>query len=246
VLVEGGDRVLAVPAAAVDGPVDPCGAGDRFAVEAALVLGAGGLPSEAVVAAVAAASTFGAAGGAAAITCRGSQRAAVRLPATPASPPASSSARQTPTLPADQVVAATRAAGGTVVATGGCFDLLHAGHVRVLQAARRLGDCLIVLVNDDDSVRSLKGPDRPVIALPDRLAVLAALDCVDGVVGFSGPTPIPMIERLRPDIWAKGADYDADRLPEAAVLASWGGRAVTVPYLDGRSTSSVIDRIRTR
>jgi D-beta-D-heptose 7-phosphate kinase/D-beta-D-heptose 1-phosphate adenosyltransferase len=130
-----------------------------------------------------------------------------------------------------------RAAGGTVVATGGCFDLLHAGHVSLLQGARSLGDCLIVCLNSDDSVRRLKGDGRPLNSAADRARVLAALGCVDAIAVFGEDTPSAVLERIRPDVWVKGGDYDGRDLPEAAVLSTWGGVAVTVPYLDGRSTT---------
>jgi D-beta-D-heptose 7-phosphate kinase/D-beta-D-heptose 1-phosphate adenosyltransferase len=128
-----------------------------------------------------------------------------------------------------------------VVATGGCFDLLHPGHVRTLQAARALGDCLVVCLNSDDSVRRLKGPRRPVVAQDDRAAVLLALGCVDAVEIFDEDTPSAVLARLRPDLWVKGGDYAVRDLPEAAVLASWGGRALVLPFLEGRSTTRLIE-----
>jgi rfaE bifunctional protein nucleotidyltransferase chain/domain len=139
----------------------------------------------------------------------------------------------------------TRRRGGTVVATGGCFDLLHAGHVATLRAARRLGDCLVVCVNSDDSVRRLKGPDRPLVGHEDRVAVLSALDCVDAVLVFDEDTPCTVLEALRPDIWVKGGDYVAGTLPEDEVLSRWGGHSVVVPYLPGRSTTQLVARART-
>ena len=135
------------------------------------------------------------------------------------------------------VVDRIRAAGGTVVATGGVFDLIHAGHARTLSAARALGDCLIVLLNSDDSVRRLKGPERPLMGADDRVDLLLALEVVDGVIVFGEDTPTDAIRRVRPDIWVKGGDYAAADLPEAAVLGEWGGRAVTVPFFPGRSTT---------
>jgi rfaE bifunctional protein nucleotidyltransferase chain/domain len=135
------------------------------------------------------------------------------------------------------VVARTRAAGGIVVATGGCFDLLHTGHVRTLRAARALGDCLVVCLNSDRSVRRRKGPDRPINHQADRAELLAALHCVDAVAVFDTDTPIPLLDRLRPDLWVKGGDYTADGLPEADTVRAWGGRAVVVPYHAGRSTT---------
>jgi D-beta-D-heptose 7-phosphate kinase/D-beta-D-heptose 1-phosphate adenosyltransferase len=138
-------------------------------------------------------------------------------------------------------VARVRAEGGTVVATGGCFDLLHAGHVAMLQAARALGDCLVVCLNGDDSVRRLKGRDRPLQPASDRAAVLLALDCVDAVVVFDEDTPVEALERLRPAIFAKGADYAGADLPEARALTRWGGQVVAVPYLQGRSTTRLLE-----
>jgi D-beta-D-heptose 7-phosphate kinase / D-beta-D-heptose 1-phosphate adenosyltransferase len=212
---------LAVPADAV--PVgDPCGAGDRFASRAAEVLAAGGDVPHAVRGAVAAASAFVAAGGA----------SGVAGAAPPATPSRASGAAE--------VIARVRAQGGTVVATGGCFDLLHPGHVNTLQAARALGDCLVVCLNSDASVRRLKGPRRPLVGEADRAAVLAALACVDAVEIFGEDTPVEVLRRLRPDLWVKGGDYSARDLPEAQVLASWGGRALVLPFLEGRSTSRLI------
>jgi rfaE bifunctional protein nucleotidyltransferase chain/domain len=144
---------------------------------------------------------------------------------------------------AEQAVAAVRTQGGTVVATGGCFDLLHAGHVATLRAARSLGDCLVVCLNSDRSVRRLKGADRPLVAEADRAAVLAALGCVDAVVVFDEPTPEAVLDRLRPDVFAKGGDYALSDLPEAALLASWGGQAVVLPYLPGRSTTNLMKEV---
>ena len=144
------------------------------------------------------------------------------------------------------LAASVRARGGTVVATGGCFDLLHAGHVRTLEAARALGDCLIVCLNSDASVRRLKGPDRPLVGQDDRAAVLAALACVDAVAVFEEDDPRAILRELRPHLWAKGGDYAIAELPEAETLAEWGGRAVLVPYVAGRSTTRLIDEARRR
>ncbi|WP_373995729.1 adenylyltransferase/cytidyltransferase family protein [Streptomyces sp. NP160] len=128
------------------------------------------------------------------------------------------------------------------MATGGCFDVLHAGHVATLEAARRLGDALVVLLNADSSVRRLKGPTRPVNDEVDRARVLAALDCVDAVVVFSEDDPRTALADLRPDVWAKGGDYGGAELPEAPLVRGWGGRVVLLPYLDGRSTTSILAR----
>ncbi len=135
---------------------------------------------------------------------------------------------------------AVRGAGGTVVATGGCFDLVHAGHVAMLDDARRLGDCLVVLLNSDDSVRRLKGPGRPLQSQDDRAAVLRSLGSVDDVIVFEEDTPVAALEALRPDVFVKGGDYTVADLPEAAALRRWGGNAVVVPYLPGRSTTRLV------
>ncbi|WP_210491858.1 D-glycero-beta-D-manno-heptose 1-phosphate adenylyltransferase [Patulibacter sp. SYSU D01012] len=236
-----GGAVLTAPGAAplVVGPPrvatgDPCGAGDRFASRLALAVGDGKAPEDAVRAAVAAAAAFVDAGGA---------RAAGGLPVQPAAPsgPAASVTRESAAL---ELVERVRARGGTVVATGGCFDLLHAGHVESLQAARELGDALVVCLNSDDSVRRLKGPERPIIREEDRAAVLGALACVDAVAVFAEDTPVALLERLRPDLFVKGGDYRPEELPETPVLARWGGRVVTVPLKAGRSTTSILQEVR--
>jgi len=144
------------------------------------------------------------------------------------------------------MVRGVQAAGGTVVATGGCFDLLHPGHVRLLRDARRLGDLLVVLLNSDSSITRLKGSGRPVQPLADRAEVLAALDAVDAVVAFDDDTPVPLLGQLRPDIFAKGSDYAAAELPEAAAARSWGGEVVVLPYRSGHSTSRLVEASRAR
>jgi rfaE bifunctional protein nucleotidyltransferase chain/domain len=213
---------MAIPAPRV-AVGDPCGAGDCFAATVAGRLAAGALPSEAVRAAVAAASAFVAAGGASGWS-RGAAASA---------PDDEEDARA--------LAARVRDRGGTVVATGGCFDLLHAGHVRALESARALGDCLIVCLNSDASVARLKGPDRPLVGQDDRAAVLAALRCVDAVAIFEEDDPRAILRELRPHVWAKGGDYAIADLPEAATLAEWDGRAVLVPYVRGRSTTRLIE-----
>ncbi len=140
------------------------------------------------------------------------------------------------------LAARIRAQHGTVVAAGGCFDLLHAGHVGLLQAARRLGDCLVVCVNSDASVQRRKGEGRPVNPLADRVRVLRALACVDAVAVFDEDTPERLLGDLRPDVWVKGGDYAGADLPEAALLQEWGGQAVLLPYLDGRSSTALMAR----
>jgi D-beta-D-heptose 7-phosphate kinase/D-beta-D-heptose 1-phosphate adenosyltransferase len=132
---------------------------------------------------------------------------------------------------------------GTIVATGGCFDLLHAGHIELLARSRSLGDCLVVLLNSDASVRRLKGTGRPIVTAADRRRVLEALEAVDAVAIFDEDTPVAALEQVRPDVFVKGGDYAAMTLPEQAVLARWGGVAVTIPYVVGRSTSRIVDEV---
>jgi rfaE bifunctional protein nucleotidyltransferase chain/domain len=129
------------------------------------------------------------------------------------------------------------------VATGGCFDLLHAGHLALLQSARALGDCLIVCLNSDRSVRRLKGPGRPVMTENDRARLLEALEFVDAVAVFDEDTPEAVLDRIRPDVFAKGGDYSGADLPETATLRKWGGEVVVLPYMTGRSTSAIIERV---
>ncbi|MFJ7166715.1 PfkB family carbohydrate kinase [Streptomyces globosus] len=206
---------------------DTCGAGDCFAAHTAAALADGALPEEAVWHAVTEAAAFVAAGGA-------SKAALWRRPdPAPALPDGSD---------ALALVREVRSRGGTVVATGGCFDLLHAGHVGLLDSARRIGDCLVVCLNSDASVTRLKGPGRPLTPLADRTRVLQALGSVDAVLPFEEDTPAEVLSLLRPDIWVKGGDYAVDDLPEAARVRAWGGQAVVLPYLDGRSTTGLARR----
>lgn len=136
-----------------------------------------------------------------------------------------------------------RSRGERIVMTNGCFDLLHAGHVRYLAEARSLGDRLVVAVNDDDSVRRLKGPSRPVVPLGDRMDVLAALADVDWVVPFGEDTPARLIEAVLPDVLVKGGDYAPDEIAGSDAVRRAGGEVRVLPLLDGRSTSNLIERI---
>ncbi|MFJ9770815.1 D-glycero-beta-D-manno-heptose 1-phosphate adenylyltransferase [Kitasatospora sp. NPDC101157] len=208
---------------------DPCGAGDCFAAAATAALAAGAIAEEAVHAAVTAAADFVARGGA------GNPALWDRAPGPATAPP-----------DALRIAEATRARGGTVVAAGGCFDLLHAGHVSLLESAARLGDCLIVCLNSDDSVRRLKGPGRPLNPEDDRVRVLTGLGCVDAIQVFEEDTPERVLRTLRPDVWVKGGDYRPEALPEAPVLAEWGGQVLVLPYLDGRSTTALAERAAVR
>ena len=155
-----------------------------------------------------------------------------------------------PPVDTSKLLSAARAAAYTawprpLVFTNGVFDVLHRGHVSYLARARLLGAALLVAVNSDASARSLgKGPQRPLNTADDRAAVLAALQAVDFVVVFEESTPCALIERIRPDIYVKGGDYDIDALPESALVRSWGGRAVAIPFIDGYSTTHLVERIR--
>jgi D-beta-D-heptose 7-phosphate kinase / D-beta-D-heptose 1-phosphate adenosyltransferase len=227
-------------APAVPASGDTCGAGDRFASAAAAALATGRTTSEAVVDAVARAGEFVAAGGASGIRPVGrhpSSTGAGRgdLPTVGAVAGRSARAGDAPA-----VVQRIRRGGGVLVATGGCFDVLHAGHVATLEAARSLGDGLVVLLNSDASVRRLKGPGRPVHSQEDRARVLLGLSSVDAVITFDEDDPRAALRTLRPDIWAKGGDYEDADLPEASLLRGWGGRVVLLPYLSGRSTTAVL------
>jgi rfaE bifunctional protein nucleotidyltransferase chain/domain len=142
---------------------------------------------------------------------------------------------------------AQRAAGRSVVSTNGVFDLLHAGHVVYLAWARAQGDALIVLLNEDDSVRLLgKGPDRPLVPFAERARVVAALRSVDAVVGFRQRTPETLLERIRPDVHVKSAQYRIEELPERYVVEQHGGRIALAPHQAGRSTTDLVAAIRSR
>ncbi len=130
--------------------------------------------------------------------------------------------------------------GRRVVFTNGCFDILHAGHVRCLEEAKSLGDCLVVGINSDDSVRRLKGPKRPVMSQDDRARILAALHCVDVVVVFEEDDPMKLVQALRPSVLVKGGDYKPEEVVGKDVVEADGGRIVIVPLLEGKSTSGIL------
>jgi len=138
---------------------------------------------------------------------------------------------------------ALRGAGKRLVFTNGCFDVLHVGHLRYLRQARELGDVLVVGVNTDAGVRRLKGPKRPIVPEDERAELLAGLACVDYVTLFDEPLPNETLAALRPQFHVKGGDYEAERLPETALVRSWGGEVVIMPLVDGRSTTDVVRRI---
>ena len=142
--------------------------------------------------------------------------------------------------------ATLRSQGRVVVWTNGCFDILHAGHVESLRRAKAHGDVLVVGVNDDEYVRTTKGEGRPIHSLDQRVALLSALEVVDWVLPFSGPTPVAVIERLMPDVHCKGSDYappNGAPIPEADVVRGYGGRIEFLPIVDGLSTTSIARRL---
>lgn len=220
---DGSASVFPAPAVANG---DACGAGDCFAAAAASALAAGALPSEAVADAVATATRFVSSGGVAVLDHAEAAPTVIGVTGV------------------ERVLASVRARGGTVVATGGCFDLLHAGHIQTLQTARSLGDCLVVCLNSDDSVRRLKGPSRPIQTVTDRARLLEAIRHVDAVAVFDEDTPARLLQALQPDIWVKGGDYMGAELPETHLLRQWGGQVVTAPYLGGRSTTALTELAR--
>jgi len=137
-----------------------------------------------------------------------------------------------------------RAQGRIIAMTNGCFDLLHAGHIFSLETARSYGNVLVVAINCDDSVRRLKGPERPLNTQDDRARVLAALACVDAVTIFEEDTSQKILELIRPDVFIKGGDYTAETIPERDVVKAYGGRVVATPLLPGRSTTALISSCR--
>jgi rfaE bifunctional protein nucleotidyltransferase chain/domain len=139
-----------------------------------------------------------------------------------------------------------RVAGRRVVLANGCFDILHVGHIRYLQAARKLGDLLVVAVNDDRSVRGLKGPGRPILPVEDRMTLVAAIECVDYVVSFPEPDVGHVIEVLRPAVHAKGTDYTEDSVPEADLVRRYGGEVRIAGDPKDHSTRDILSAIRRR
>ena len=134
--------------------------------------------------------------------------------------------------------------GHKIVFTNGCFDILHIGHARYLYHARELGDCLIVAVNSDSSVRSIKGPERPVINENERAEMIAALGCVDMVVLFEEDTPYEIIKQLVPQILVKGKDWREEDIVGADIVKNAGGEVKRIPFIEGSSTTDIINRIR--
>jgi D-beta-D-heptose 7-phosphate kinase / D-beta-D-heptose 1-phosphate adenosyltransferase len=232
----GADRVRAIGPSAETSPggtpLDSCGAGDRFASAAATALRDGADLAGAVQTAVDEATRFVRSGAAGSVArARPAERDVGDRHASAASD-------------AYALAERVRRRGGRLVATGGCFDLLHVGHVELLHAARRLGDALVVCLNSDDSVRRAKGPSRPLVGQRDRARVLAALADVDAVLIFDEDTPAEALEALRPDVWVKGDDYVGRPLAEQPVVERHGGQVVLLPRAVGHSTSALVDNIR--
>ena len=149
-----------------------------------------------------------------------------------------------------RVRAGLRGEGRRLVFTNGCFDILHAGHVDLLRKAKETADLLVLALNSDDSIRALKGPSRPIVPEADRVEVLSALECVDYIVVFGdgsggeGDTPLGLIEAIRPDVLVKGGDYTRETIVGADIVTAHGGRIVTIPLVEGRSTTGIVERIR--
>jgi rfaE bifunctional protein kinase chain/domain/rfaE bifunctional protein nucleotidyltransferase chain/domain len=225
VVLAPGEPPRHVPVPRVENP-HPAGAGDAFAAALALARATGAGWEAAVDLACAAAGVV------------------VRRPGTAVCTAADLRAQVgSPLVAPEELVAAltrARAEGRRVAFTNGCFDLLHPGHVRVLQTAARLADVVVVALDSDAGVRRVKGPGRPVNGLADRAAVLAALGPVDHVVAFDDDAPLALLRAVRPDVYVKGADHDVAALPEARLVQLLGGTVHTVPYLPDRSTSGVI------
>jgi rfaE bifunctional protein nucleotidyltransferase chain/domain len=142
------------------------------------------------------------------------------------------------------IAAQARKNGKGVVFTNGCFDLLHRGHVHILREARASGDLLIVGINSDRSVKSIKGPSRPILPQTDRVELIAAMEMVDYVVLFDEPDPYQLIAAIKPNVLAKGGDWSTEKIVGADIVAQYGGRVAVIPYLPGSSTTEIIERIR--
>jgi len=142
------------------------------------------------------------------------------------------------------ILSSLQTKGEKIVFTNGCFDIIHVGHIRLLQQARSLGDKLIIAINTDDSVRQLKGNNRPILREQERAEMLAALACVDYVTFFSEPDPLKIILMLRPDILIKGADYTLDEIVGKKEVLAYGGKVYAIPLTPGYSTTALIDKLK--
>jgi len=136
--------------------------------------------------------------------------------------------------------------GKKIVFTNGCFDILHAGHLDLLQRARDLGDVLVVAINTDASVQRMKGPNRPIMPEQERAELVAGLSMVDFVCTFDEDTPLEAILKLHPDVLVKGADWGINDIVGRAEVEGWGGKVVALPLIEGKSTSDIVERIRDR
>jgi D-beta-D-heptose 7-phosphate kinase/D-beta-D-heptose 1-phosphate adenosyltransferase len=212
------------------------GAGDSFTAALALALGAG---ADAVVAGEVATAAAGVVcGRSGTVACTADELRAALLHASAGG----GGVLDLPRLGA--VVRAHRLRGRRVIVTNGVFDVLHRGHVTYLNQAKALGDVLVVGLNSDASVRRLKGPERPLNPAEDRAAVLSGLSCVDHVVVFEGDTSVEVLDVVRPDVYVKGGDYTLEMVPEAPHVEALGGEVVILPYLEDRSTTGLVTRIR--
>lgn len=144
----------------------------------------------------------------------------------------------------ESLLAELRAQNKTVVMTNGCFDILHAGHVRYLNESAKFGDILIVGLNSDSSVRKLKGESRPINSQNDRAEVLLGLKSVDYVIIFDEKSPVALLDEVKPDVYTKGADYTIETLPEAPTVLKNGGRVEFIKFVEGKSTTKIIDKIK--
>jgi rfaE bifunctional protein nucleotidyltransferase chain/domain len=209
------------------------GAGDTFTATFALGLAAGGDPAAAAELAAAAATVVVSKPGTA--TCSPAELRLWLLPGAKLLPDAARLAIQ---------AERHRREGRRIVFTNGCFDILHRGHVTLLNRAKELGDVLVVAVNGDASVRRLKGPTRPINTLVDRTELLAALSCVDHVVAFDDDRPEELLRALRPDVVVKGGDYGPETLPEAPLLRALGAELRILDLVPELSTTRIVERLR--
>lgn len=144
----------------------------------------------------------------------------------------------------DNIIKKLKSENKKIVFTNGCFDILHAGHVRYLKESKKFGDILIVGLNSDVSVKKIKGESRPINPEMDRVEVLAGLEAVSYIVLFDETSPVKLLEEIKPDIYTKGADYTVETLPEAKTVLSYGGKIEFIKFLEGRSTTKIIDKIK--
>lgn len=144
---------------------------------------------------------------------------------------------------AKKIVSELRSKGKRIVFTNGCFDIIHLGHIRYLNEAKRLGDFLIVAINSDSSVKKIKGEKRPIIDERARAEIISALEFVDMVIIFSEETPYRLIKEIQPDILVKGGDWKEEEIVGADIVKERGGRVLTIPYVSGYSTTSIIEKI---